>query len=140
MPAWTAADLPPMTGRTVVVTGAGLEIVLFSLELQRRLDAAGSPVRSVLAHPGIATTTLAAHSPSGRINSLRFLLNDPEHGALPTLFAVSQDVPGNAYIGPDGFGSIRGYPTIRQPGKAGLDVTAAQQRQQPLPDRLTRSS
>jgi NAD(P)-dependent dehydrogenase (short-subunit alcohol dehydrogenase family) len=102
-----------------------LEVVLFSLELQRRLDAAGSPVRSVLAHPGIATTALAAHSPSGRVNSLRFLLNDPEHGALPTLFAVSQDVPGNAYIGPDGPGSIRGYPVIRKPGRAGLDADAA---------------
>lgn len=104
-----------------------LEIVLFSLELQRRLDGTGSRVRSVLAHPGIATTTLAAHSPAGRINSLKFLLNDPEHGALPTLFAVSQDVPGNAYVGPDGFGSIRGHPTIRKPGKAGLDATAARQ-------------
>ncbi|MGO4422446.1 SDR family NAD(P)-dependent oxidoreductase, partial [Streptomyces sp. MCAF7] len=35
-----------------------LAAVLFSLELQRRLTAAGSPVRSVLASPGIARTTL----------------------------------------------------------------------------------
>jgi NAD(P)-dependent dehydrogenase (short-subunit alcohol dehydrogenase family) len=104
-----------------------LEIVLFSLELQRRLEAAGSPVRSVLAHPGIATTTLAAHSPAGRINSLGFLLNDPERGALPTLFAASQDVPGNAYVGPDGPGSVRGYPVVRKPGKTGLDEMAARQ-------------
>jgi NAD(P)-dependent dehydrogenase (short-subunit alcohol dehydrogenase family) len=104
-----------------------LEIVLFSLALQRRLEAAGSPVRSVLAHPGIATTTLAAHSPAGRINSLRFLLNDPERGALPTLFAATQDVPGNAYVGPDGVGGLRGYPTIGKPGKAGLDATIARQ-------------
>jgi NAD(P)-dependent dehydrogenase (short-subunit alcohol dehydrogenase family) len=102
-----------------------LEIVLFSLELQRRLEAAGSPLRSVLAHPGIATTTLAAHSPAGRINSLKFLLNDPERGALPTLFAATQDVPGNAYVGPDGVGGLRGYPTIGKPGKAGLDATIA---------------
>ena len=104
-----------------------LEIVLFSLELQRRLEAAGSPVRSLLAHPGIATTTLAAHSPAGRINSLGFLLNDPERGALPTLFAASQDVPGNAYVGPDGPGSVRGYPVVRKPGKTGLDATAARE-------------
>jgi NAD(P)-dependent dehydrogenase (short-subunit alcohol dehydrogenase family) len=86
-----------------------LAVVLFSLELQRRLTAAGSPVRSVLAHPGIATTTLAAHSSANRINRLRFLLNDPEHGALPTLYAATQDVPANAYVGPDGPGSIKGY-------------------------------
>ncbi len=102
-----------------------LQIVLFSLELQRRLDASGSQVRSVLAHPGIATTSLAAHSSSNAINKLSFLLNDPEHGALPTLYAATQDVPGNAYAGPNGFLSIKGYPKVRAPGKAGLDAEAA---------------
>ena len=102
-----------------------LEVVLFSLELQRRLTAAGRPVRSVLAHPGIATTTLAAHSSANWINRLGLLLNDPEHGALPTLYAVTQDVPANAYIGPDGPGSIKGYPIARHPGKSGLDAEVA---------------
>ncbi|KAK1180213.1 SDR family NAD(P)-dependent oxidoreductase [Streptomyces sp. NBS 14/10] len=46
-----------------------LAAVLFSLELQRRLTAAGSPVRSVLASPGIARTTLAAHSRSNVTNA-----------------------------------------------------------------------
>lgn len=102
-----------------------LAVVLFSLELQRRLTASGSPVRSVLAHPGIATTSLAAHSSANVINRFAFLLNDPEHGALPTLYAATQNVPGNAYVGPDGFGSVKGYPTVRKPGKAGLDETKA---------------
>jgi hypothetical protein len=66
-----------------------LQVVPFSLELQRRLDAAGSPVRSVLAHPGVATTSLAVHSSSNAINRLSFFLNDPEHGALPTLYAAT---------------------------------------------------
>jgi NAD(P)-dependent dehydrogenase (short-subunit alcohol dehydrogenase family) len=103
-----------------------LAVVLFSLELQRRLTAQGSPVRSVLAHPGIATTSLAAHSSANVINRFPFLLNDPEHGALPTLYAATQDVPGNAYVGPDGFGSIKGHPTVRRPGRAGLDEAKAQ--------------
>ncbi|WAL64702.1 SDR family NAD(P)-dependent oxidoreductase [Amycolatopsis cynarae] len=102
-----------------------LAIVLFSLELQRRLTASGSSVRSVLAHPGIASTSLAAHSPSGFINRLGFLINTPERGALPILYAATQDVPGNAYVGPDGPGSIRGYPKVRKPSSAGLDETTA---------------
>ena len=102
-----------------------LAVVLFSLELQRRLTAAGRSVRSVLAHPGIATTSLAAHSSANVINRFSFLLNDPERGALPTLYAATQDVPGNAYVGPDGFGSIKGYPTVRKPGRAGLDASKA---------------
>ena len=102
-----------------------LQVVLFSLELQRRLEAAGSRVRSTLAHPGIATTALAAHSSANNINRLSFLLNDPEHGALPTLYAATQNVSGNAYVGPDGLGSIKGYPKVRKPGKAGLDSRSA---------------
>lgn len=102
-----------------------LQVVLFSLELQRRLTEQGSSVRSILAHPGIATTSLAAHSSSNAINRFSFFLNDPEHGALPLLFAATQDLPGNAYVGPDGLGSIKGYPTVRKPARAGLDAEAA---------------
>jgi hypothetical protein len=79
----------------------------------------------VLAHPGIATTTLTAHSAANRINRLRFLLNDPEHGALPILYAATEDVPGNAYVGPDGLGSVKGHPVVRRPGKRGRDAETA---------------
>ncbi|MET7569174.1 SDR family NAD(P)-dependent oxidoreductase [Streptomyces sp. NPDC005492] len=102
-----------------------LAVVLFSLELQRRLTAAGSPVRSVLASPGIARTSLAAHSRSNVINRFTFLTNAPERGALSLLYAATQDVPGNSYIGPDGLGGFRGAPALRRPGKAGLDETLA---------------
>ncbi|MBK3577124.1 SDR family NAD(P)-dependent oxidoreductase [Streptomyces sp. MBT65] len=102
-----------------------LAVVLFSLELQRRLTAAGSPVRSVLASPGIARTSLAAHSRSNVVNRFTFLTNAPERGALSLLYAATQDVPGNAYIGPDGLGGFRGSPTVRRPGKAGLDQALA---------------
>lgn len=102
-----------------------LQVILFSLELQRQLTAAGSKVRSVLAHPGIATTALAVHSSSNAINRFSFFLNDPEHGALPTLFAATQNVSGNAYVGPNGPGSIKGHPKVRKPSRAGLDGASA---------------
>ena len=102
-----------------------LALILFSFELQRRLNAAGSGVRSILAHPGVATTTLAAHSRANLINSFRFLVNDPERGALPTLFAATQEIPGNSYVGPAGPGGIRGYPKVGKPSAAGLDARAA---------------
>ncbi|MET7394030.1 SDR family NAD(P)-dependent oxidoreductase [Dactylosporangium sp. NPDC005572] len=104
-----------------------LAVVLFSLELQHRLTAAGSRVRSVLASPGIARTALAAHSRSNVINRFTFLTNDPERGALSLLYAATQDVPGNAYVGPDGFGGLRGDPAVRRQGRAGLDKTVAGQ-------------
>ncbi|WP_460725042.1 SDR family NAD(P)-dependent oxidoreductase [Nocardia heshunensis] len=118
---WRTREYRPMDA----YRDAKLALVLFSLELQRRLSAAGSPVQSVLAHPGIATTALAAHTSANAVNRFRFLLNDPEHGALPILYAATQDVPGNAYVGPDGLGSIKGHPIVRKPSKAGLDETTA---------------
>ncbi len=36
-------------------------------------------------------------------------------GALPTLFAATQDVPGGSFIGPDGFQQTRGYPELVSP-------------------------
>ncbi len=106
-------------------TESKLDVVLFSAELQRRLSASGSAVRSVLAHPGIATTNLSAHSRSNAINRLPFLLNDAERGALPTLFAATEDIPGNAYVGPRGPGSVKGHPKVRAASRRGLDPEAA---------------
>lgn len=105
-----------------------LAIVLFANELQRLLSAAGSEVRSITAHPGIARTTLVSHDPGifGRVNSLGPLLNDVEHGALPTLYAATQDVPGGSYVGPDGFASIKGHPTIRTPSSTARDPRKAE--------------
>ncbi|ROR72507.1 SDR family NAD(P)-dependent oxidoreductase [Bogoriella caseilytica] len=104
-----------------------LAVVLFANELQRRLSNAGSGVRSITAHPGIARTALVAHDPSifGRVNSLGPLLNDVEHGALPTLFAATQDVPGGSYVGPDGLGGIKGFPVIGRASAAARDAGGA---------------
>ncbi|MFB7247314.1 SDR family NAD(P)-dependent oxidoreductase [Streptomyces populi] len=124
-------DLADLDWRTRRYNGMGaygaskLAVVLFSLELQRRLTATGSPVRSVLASPGIARTALASHSRANVINRFAFLTNDPERGALSVLYAAVQDVPGNAYVGPDGLGGLRGYPAVRRQGKAGLDEAMA---------------
>jgi len=101
--------------------------VLFSLELQRRLDTAGSPVRSIVAHPGIASTNLARHAASGKVTyALRFLFNDPATGALSILYAATQDVPGNSYIGPRGLGSMKGHPALGEAASAGRDTDTAQ--------------
>ena len=101
---------------------------LFTLELAGRLRAAGSAVRAVTAHPGVARTNLTAHvgGAVGRIQSLIGpLFNDVERGALPTLYAATADIPSGSYVGPDGFQHLRGYPQIHQPGKAATDAETA---------------
>ena len=49
-----------------------------------------------------------------------------ERGALPTLFAASQDFPSASYVGPDGRGEMRGYPTLVGRTAAASDPVAAQ--------------
>ena len=108
-----------------VYESSKLAVVLFSLELQRRLTDAGSQIRSIIAHPGVARTGLVNHSKLNVVNRLPFLVQDVEHGALPLLYAATQDVPGNAYVGPDGLFSFTGYPAVRKPSRAGQDSTVA---------------
>lgn len=85
----------------------------FGLELDRRLRAAGSPIVSVLAHPGYAATGLQS-SASGTMKALmavgnRVLAQSAEQGAVPTLYAATApEVEGGEYFGPSGLGEVRG--------------------------------
>jgi NAD(P)-dependent dehydrogenase (short-subunit alcohol dehydrogenase family) len=78
--------------------------LLFTKELQRRFDAAGSTVKAHAAHPGYSETNLQGQS--GRIvgDALMSIGNklatDADFGARQTLYAASQNLPGNSYIGP----------------------------------------
>jgi NAD(P)-dependent dehydrogenase (short-subunit alcohol dehydrogenase family) len=90
--------------------------LLFTAELQRRLSESGSKVLSMAAHPGYAATNLQSHSGSrlmdfamGTLGN-RLLAQDAAGGALPTLYAATADLPGNSYVGPSGFASMRGAP------------------------------
>ncbi|MCB1290553.1 MAG: SDR family NAD(P)-dependent oxidoreductase [Mycobacterium sp.] len=79
--------------------------LLFTGELQRRLDAVGSPLAAHAAHPGYSATNLQGHTgnPIGtRFWALtnRLAGTTPEFGANPTLYAASRDLPGDSFIGP----------------------------------------
>ncbi|MEJ7798716.1 MAG: oxidoreductase [Solirubrobacteraceae bacterium] len=89
--------------------------LLFTLELQRRLDVAGSRVSAHAAHPGWAATSLQAHSAS-RVERVamalgnRLIAQSDAMGALPTLYAATQNLPAASYTGPGGFQEVRGHP------------------------------
>jgi NAD(P)-dependent dehydrogenase (short-subunit alcohol dehydrogenase family) len=90
---------------------------VFGIELDRRLRAAGSPVKSVLAHPGYSATNLQSTGPTGIMKALmvvgnRVIAQTAETGALPTLYAATAEgVESGDYFGPDGLGELRGHPT-----------------------------
>jgi NAD(P)-dependent dehydrogenase (short-subunit alcohol dehydrogenase family) len=78
--------------------------LLFTSELQRRLDAAGAPVKSLAAHPGYSATNLQAHSGRRWADAVMAIGNrlatNADFGARQTLYAVSQDLPGDSFVGP----------------------------------------
>jgi NAD(P)-dependent dehydrogenase (short-subunit alcohol dehydrogenase family) len=111
-----------------------LAMLIFGLELDRRLKAAGSPVRSIPAHPGVASTDITRRGDrAGPVQ--RFLGQmifgvigqSPAQGALPLLFAATApDARGGVYYGPDGFREIRGCPAEARIAPHALDRRAAE--------------
>jgi NAD(P)-dependent dehydrogenase (short-subunit alcohol dehydrogenase family) len=106
--------------------------VLFALELERRLRAAGSTVSSLAAHPGYAATNLQSASPPALDRAVmavtnRLLAQSAEMGALPVLYAATRpNLDGGLFIGPDGFEEQRGHPKVVRPVRAGRDEASAQ--------------
>jgi NAD(P)-dependent dehydrogenase (short-subunit alcohol dehydrogenase family) len=108
--------------------------LMFGLELDRRLRAAGKPVKSVVVHPGISATELFSKGPGARLGPLakvvdgfiRLIGQSSAKGALPTLYgATAGQVQGGTYIGPDGLLQWRGNPTILKPEPQAYDEAAA---------------
>jgi NAD(P)-dependent dehydrogenase (short-subunit alcohol dehydrogenase family) len=104
--------------------------LLFASELQRRLAAAGSPIRVTEAHPGYASTHLQGQTGSGFQHRLMAVTNrvfaqTDEEGAWPTLYAASQDIPGDTFVGPDGFQEMRGNPHVVGRSGAAKDTDTA---------------
>jgi len=101
--------------------------VVFALELDRRLRAAGLPVKSVLAHPGYSATKLQTTGPTGAMKALlrvgnRVFAQSAERGALPQLYAAAAPgVEGGEFYGPDGTRELRGAPTRVRPVERARD-------------------
>jgi NAD(P)-dependent dehydrogenase (short-subunit alcohol dehydrogenase family) len=115
--------------------------LMLAFELDRRLKAAGSPILSVAAHPGVARTNLfiaGDYNPVERALR-RFgsvvigtLLNSDAEGALPTIYAaVAPEARAAGYYGPRGWNEMRG-------GDVGDAQVAAQAKDTAVAARLWR--
>jgi NAD(P)-dependent dehydrogenase (short-subunit alcohol dehydrogenase family) len=108
--------------------------LLFTSELDRRLRDADLPVKALAAHPGFAGTHLAANGQYGRATggvatildaTIRAVSQPAAAGAWPTLMAATDDVPGNAFVGPSGLQQMAGTPQIVGRSKQARDEEAA---------------
>ena len=108
-------------GRQKAYAQSKVANLIFSIELQRRLSAAGAQTLSLACHPGVSNTNLVGpglirQSPL-RIGALSKLImplvtQSPRSGALPTAYAaVSNQVEPGGYYGPAWLGEFMGPPT-----------------------------
>ena len=105
--------------------------LLFTYELQRRLERTGRDTIAVAAHPGVARTNLGRYMEGKLIYKLlypvfQWISQDQAMGALPQIRAsVDPQVKGGEYYGPDGRSEMKGYPVIVQSNEASHSVADA---------------
>jgi len=119
-----------------------LAVMLWGLELDRRLRAAGSPVVAQLTHPGWVASNLSNLWVSSNLsqpsNSRLMLLahktvksaadllgNDIDEGAAPTLYCISEPLPPGSYVGVSGRFGLRGGPVLIGRSVVACDYDAA---------------
>lgn len=104
--------------------------LLFTLELQRRLEASGSSVIATAAHPGMAATNLNSSTENKLLVfvaalAVRLFAQDAVAGAAPTLYAATERMPGAGYAGPSNRREMAGPPTLVSRSSAASDPVAA---------------
>ncbi len=97
-----------------------LAVMLWGLELDRRLRVANSPVSTQLTHPGWVASNLSNVSDKPVMAAFHsvvkaaagVLANDIEAGAAPTLYCISEPIPPGSYVGVDSRLGLKGGPTL----------------------------
>ena len=90
-------------GRVSAYARSKLANLLFTLELQRRVDAAGVELLSLASHPGFTATGLFGIGPLTRAAGplVRLVANSPAKGAVPSLYAATAPAAaGGEFFGP----------------------------------------
>ncbi len=111
--------------------------LLFTFELQRRLELRRARAISVACHPGYANTQLQGVGPAMEGSKFgvwffsvanKFVAQSAEKGAWPTLYAATApDVRGGDYIGPGGPAELYGMPKKVRANIAAYDESVAQE-------------
>jgi NAD(P)-dependent dehydrogenase (short-subunit alcohol dehydrogenase family) len=94
-----------------------LAVMLWGLELDRRLRASGAAVTSMLTDPGWAASNISNKPGLGVIHSVaqkaaNVFGNDLDEGAAPTLYCLTEPIPPGSYVGCDGLRGLRGEPVL----------------------------
>jgi NAD(P)-dependent dehydrogenase (short-subunit alcohol dehydrogenase family) len=112
-----------------------LAVMLWGLELDRRLRQSGSPVSCQLTHPGWVASNISNVSGTRAMAAFHsvvrtaatVLANDLDAGAAPTLYCISEPIPPGSYVGIDSRLGLKGGPTLSGRAAVACDYDLAAQ-------------
>lgn len=108
--------------------------LLFAYELDRRTERHDLDLFAAGTHPGYADTSLQYRGPQQDGSRLKVAMmkgmamlfaQSPAKGALPMLYAATQEIKGQTYWGPDGLWNMRGHPVEQESSEQSYDDTLA---------------
>ncbi len=110
-----------------------LAVMLWGLELDRRLRAGGSAIVSQLTHPGWVASNISNVSDAPLMSLVQKAVkvvadrfaNDIDEGAAPTLYCISEPVPPGSFVGVSGRLGLRGGPVLIGRSELACDYDAA---------------
>jgi NAD(P)-dependent dehydrogenase (short-subunit alcohol dehydrogenase family) len=110
-----------------------LAMMLWGLELDRRLRTAHSPIISHLTHPGWVNSNLPNVSDSPLMAVVQrgvgvvagVLADDVEASAATTLYCITEPIPPGSFVGVDGRFGLRGEPVLIGRSVSACDYAAA---------------
>ena len=104
--------------------------LLFTSELNHRLVESNSKIKAIAVHPGFAATNLQSQTQSNVWDGImsasnKYMAQSSFEGSWSTLFAITEDIPGNSFVGPTGFGQTKGSPGLVSRSKRAKDMNVA---------------
>ncbi len=107
-----------------------LAVMLWGLELDRRLRTTGSPIETMLTTPGWVASNISNKPHLGLAHRIvhagaELFANDVDAGAATTIYCLTQPIATGSYVGVDGIGALRGRPVLFGRSATACDFTLA---------------
>lgn len=107
-----------------------LAVMLWGLELDKRLRHSGSPTTAMLSQPGWVASNISNKPRLGPVHKVvkaaaTLVANDIDAGAASTLYCLTEPIPPGSYVGMDGLWALKGSPVLSGRSSTACDYDLA---------------
>ena len=127
-------EKPNSYKKTQAYARSKMENLLFTYELQKRIEAKGYQIKTLVAHPGVAKTNLGRHLKGSKATNnvvnvfQKFFSHTAYQGALSLVRAcLDESANSGDFIGPEKIGGVKGNPHLAKSNKKSYNETVQKQ-------------